>query len=246
MRHFTAEQLAAGKACGTLLNAGSSDVMERSGVQKTGITFGNDQAGSGDTAAAVATSQGSAGVMERSGVQKTGITFGNDQAGGGDAGSVASSSQGSHGKMERSGVQKTGITFGNDQAGGGDAGSVASSSQGSHGKMERSGVQQTGITFGHDSSEEKKKPWTGDGAAVEDSNMANVRRQPFFCAGGDPTTTHHFWGRYSTRGTKLRLCGPGACREPRRLLRRFGTPPPPPPFFPARARSRRTAHTRAS
>ena len=149
-REFTPEQLAAGKAGGTLINAGSSAQMERSGVVKTGITFGNDNAGSGDAAATTAVSQGSAGVMDRSGVTKSGITFGNDNAGSGDAGSTTAASQGSAGVMDRSEVGKTGITFGSEQG---------------------------GVEGGGGDDAAPKKPWTSDGAAVEDSNMANVRHQ---------------------------------------------------------------------
>eukprot|EP00622_Pseudochattonella_farcimen_P003606 FR738818.1.p1 GENE.FR738818.1~~FR738818.1.p1 ORF type:complete len:255 (+),score=28.36 FR738818.1:76-765(+) len=146
-REYTPAQMAAQRAMAgsTAINSGSAGVMERSGVQRTGITFGNEQAGSG-SAELTAQTAGSAGVMERSNVTQTGITFGNNQAGAGSA-ELTAQTAGSAGVMERSGVQKTGITFGNDQAGSGDAG-ITAQTAGSAGVMERSEVKQPGITAG--------------------------------------------------------------------------------------------------
>lgn len=150
-REFTAEQLAASKMATSKLTCGSSATMERTGVMKTGITFGNDQSGSGDGSATSKLTVGSSEKMERTGIMKTGITFGNDQSGSGDGAAVSKLTVGSSERMERSGVMKTGITFGNDQAGAGMDG-VSKMTSGSAGTMERSEIKKPGITFGHDSA----------------------------------------------------------------------------------------------
>ena len=115
--------------------------------------------------AALAQSQltaGSSATMERTETTKQGITFGNAMVGSG-SGEATAISAGSSGTMERAEAPKHGITFGNHHAGAGDA----------HGTAVSTAVL-TGSAGGAPTPPRPKKKGGGDGAAVEDSNMALV------------------------------------------------------------------------
>merc|ERR1711959_83643 len=61
------------------LSCGSKGIMERSAVQKQGITFGAENAGIAQSSNVIPQlSCGSKGIMERSDITKPGITFGAD------------------------------------------------------------------------------------------------------------------------------------------------------------------------
>lgn len=151
-REFTEEQLKASRAATSKINQGSAEHMQRTHIYKTGITFGNEAGGSGDTSILPRNMEGSSGVMERTGVIKTGITFGNDAGGSGDTRTIPRSMEGSAGVMERPEIKKSGITFGNDAGGAGDTSTIPRNMEGSAGVMERTGVIKTGITFGNEAA----------------------------------------------------------------------------------------------
>merc|ERR1711865_560253 len=84
-RVFTQAQINAGKGMISKVMMGSNETMEEIGTTKTGITFGNDQAGSGSSSEMTRLGMGSKDIMERKDITKTGITFGRDQAGEGSS-----------------------------------------------------------------------------------------------------------------------------------------------------------------
>lgn len=118
-RHFTPEQIKAGKDTMTLLGCGSKGIMDRTQVSKAGITFGADNAKAENASAGANVvpilGMGSKGIMERSEVKKAGITFGADNAGAAqESNSIPQLSMGSKGIMERKQITKPGVTFGAD------------------------------------------------------------------------------------------------------------------------------------
>ena len=169
VREFTDEQKAEARAATSKLTAGSAATMERSGVIKTGVCFGNDQGGAGDGASASKLGAGSSATMARSDVIKAGITFGNASGGGGGSGEASKLGQGSAATMARSGVIKTGVCFGNDQSGGG-ASDFSKLTIGSSATMERAAVLDQGITMGAASgagAADATKATTGSAATMQ-------------------------------------------------------------------------------
>lgn len=152
-REFTEEQLRESRAATSKISQGSAGHMERSGITKTGITFGHEAAGGAGSYEISKQITGSAAVMQRSEVAKTGITFGHEAAGGAGSNEITQQITGSAAVMQRSEVSKTGITFGHEAAGGAGSGSdVSKLNFASAAIMERSQVVKAGITFGHDAS----------------------------------------------------------------------------------------------
>jgi len=152
-REFTEAQLRAGQGMISKVAMGSNETMEKLDVQKTGITFGNDQSGGGDGSTLTQFAVGSKDIMERKDITRTGITFGNDYAGDGDGSVMTKLGNGSKDIMDRKDITRTGITFGNDYGGGGGDGSVMTKlGTGSKDIMDRTETTKGGITFGHDSS----------------------------------------------------------------------------------------------
>ncbi|CAM9153856.1 unnamed protein product [Laminaria digitata] len=104
------------------ISMGSAQCMERTQIAKTGITFGAENAGKGDTAFMGMLAKGSHGIQERLPVdQSKSITFGAEKVGMGDTTVMSKSSAGSHGIMERGTTSSpNSITFGAENSGVGD------------------------------------------------------------------------------------------------------------------------------
>jgi hypothetical protein len=114
VREFSEQQLAAGRGMISKVAMGSNETMEKLDVQRTGITFGNDQSGGGDGSVMTKLGVGSKDIMERKDITRTGITFGNDYAGEGDGSVMTKLGHGSKDVMDRKDISKTGVTFGAD------------------------------------------------------------------------------------------------------------------------------------
>eukprot|EP00904_Undaria_pinnatifida_P000722 jgi/Undpi1/10650/HiC_scaffold_29.g13100.m1 len=120
------------------ISMGSAQCMERTQIAKTGITFGAENAGKGDTTYVGMLSKGSHGIQERLPVdQSKSITFGAEKVGMGDTTVMPKSSAGSYGIMERGTISSANsITFGAETSGVGDTsvvGKLVQSAPGANG-----------------------------------------------------------------------------------------------------------------
>jgi hypothetical protein len=80
-REFTEDQLLKGNACETKIMAGSRGVMDRTHVTVTGVTFGADSVGTGDSSSTSKQNIGSSTTMSRTEIQTSNsVTFGHDMA----------------------------------------------------------------------------------------------------------------------------------------------------------------------
>ncbi|CAM9693233.1 unnamed protein product [Chrysoparadoxa australica] len=157
VREWSAEEKAKQRAQGagmTKLHQGSSAVMERSDVIRTGVTMGADYAGTGDTSTVTKMHLGGSEIAERKEVVRTGITMGADYSGTStDVGGVTKMHLGSSQTTERKEIVRTGITMGADYAGTStDTNAVSKLHLGGSEIAERPEVVRTGITMGADYS----------------------------------------------------------------------------------------------